>query len=439
MMRVSKKLLISLTSLIIFCGKGTITLSAITEGSATGDSIAIGTSSKTTSDGNISIGKNSKSQGRGSVTIGENAEVSNEVGNETKDGNAGIAIGYGAKVKVKTYGTEGNPDRFASIAIGNSSETTGRNAMAFGYGSKASGSDSISIGVSSKTTGDRSVSLGRRSNAEGDTSLALGVETNAKGNSATAIGYTAKSEGNYSIALGYEAKSKTDSSISIGNSASSVGNKGIAIGFYAKATADDSMAIGESAKAYHKQSVALGYGGATIEDNTISVAYKDPTLAPIKQTILYRKIVGLADGVNDHDAVNVSQLKGLESSLISKTNAFSMTEVKANAGISSAMAMAALPQPTGKGISLGASVGMYMGQTSYALGISGTEGNVRYNINTSLTSKANIGFSAGIGYTFKEKENSKETSEVKSLKSEINSLNETIKQLLNRIEKLEQK
>ena len=116
-----------------------------------------------------------------------------------------------------------------------------------------------------------------------------------------------------------------------------------------------------------------------------------------------------------------------------------MTEVKANAGISSAMAMAALPQPTGKGISLGASVGMYMGQTSYALGVSGTEGNVRYNINTSLTSKANVGFSAGIGYTFKEKEEIKETNEVKLLKSEINNLNETIKQLLNRIEKLEQK
>ena len=123
MMRVSKKILMSLTSLIIFCGKGTITLSAITEGSATGDSIAIGTSSTTTSEGNISIGKNSKSQGRGSVTIGEKAEVSDEAGNATKNGNAGIAIGYGAKVKVKTNGTEGSPDRFASIAIGNESET----------------------------------------------------------------------------------------------------------------------------------------------------------------------------------------------------------------------------------------------------------------------------------------------------------------------------
>ena len=425
-MRVSKKILMSLTSLIIFYSGGTITLATITEGSAT-------------SEGNIAIGKTSKSQGRDSVAIGEKAEVSDEAGNATKNGNAGIAIGYGAKVKVKTNGTEGNPDRFASIAIGNESVTTGRNAMAFGYNSKVSGSDSISIGVSSKTTGNRSVSLGRSSNAEGVTSLALGTEAKAKGESSTAIGYTAKSEGDYSISLGYGTKAKTDSSISIGYSASSEGNKAIAIGFYSKAAADDSMAIGKSAKAYHKQSVALGYGGATIEDNTISVAYKDPTLAPSKQTILYRKIVGLADGVNDHDAVNVSQLKGLESSLISKINAFSMTEVKANAGISSAMAMAALPQPTGKGISLGASVGMYMGQTSYALGVSGTEGNVRYNINTSLTSKANVGFSAGIGYTFKEKEEIKETNEVKLLKSEINNLNETIKQLLNRIEKLEQK
>lgn len=361
MMRVSKKLLISLTSLIVFCGGGTITLANIPEGNATGsDSVAIGNSSTAKGWYSIAAGYNSTANGYSSISIGDFAESGTTDPNDPTEG--------------ETH----------SIAIGSSAKALKKNAIALGAFAKA-GKNSIAIGEDAEALNKHSISLGFGAISQGDTSIAIG---------------------DYSLT---ESKS--------------------------------SVALGEGARTIHNKSVALGYGAVSLEENTISVAYKDPNIAIANQPEepFYRKIVGLADGVNDHDAVNVSQLKGLENSLISKINAFSMTEVKANAGISSAMAMAALPQPTGKGISLGASVGMYMGQTSYALGISGTEGNVRYNINTSLTSKANIGFSAGIGYTFKEKENSKETSEVKSLKSEINSLNETIKQLLNRIEKLEQK
>ena len=331
---------------------------------------------------------------------------------------------------------EGNATGEDSVAIGNSSNAKGWYSIAAGYNSTANGYSSISIGdfAESGTTDPNDPT-------EGETySIAIGSSAKALKKNAIALGAFAKA-GKNAIAIGEDAQALNKHSISLGFGAISQGDTSIAIGDYSITESKNSVALGEGARTIHNKSVALGYGAVSLEENTISVAYKDPNIAIANQPEepFYRKIVGLADGVNDHDAVNVSQLKGLESSLISKINAFSMTEVKANAGISSAMAMAALPQPTGKGISLGASVGMYMGQTSYALGISGTEGNVRYNINTSLTSKANIGFSAGIGYTFKEKENSKETSEVKSLKSEINSLNETIKQLLNRIEKLEQK
>ena len=317
---------------------------------------------------------------------------------------------------------EGSATGEDSVAIGKYSTAKGWYSIATGYNSTANGYASISIGdfAESGTTDPNDPT-------EGETySIAIGSSAKALKKNAIALGAFAKA-GKNSIAIGEDAEALNKHSISLGFGAISQGDTSIAIGDYSLTESKSSVALGEGARTIHNKSVALGYGAVSLEENTISVAYKDPNIAIANQPEepFYRKIVGLADGVNDHDAVNVSQLKG--------------TEVKANAGISSAMAMAALPQPTGKGISLGASVGMYMGQTSYALGISGTEGNVRYNINTSLTSKANIGFSAGIGYTFKEKENSKETSEVKSLKSEINSLNETIKQLLNRIEKLEQK
>lgn len=328
---------------------------------------------------------------------------------------------------------------WATIPEGDTSRSI--DGLAIGQDSVSENMESVAVGIRSKAKGWEAVSIGIDSEALENRAVAIGGSSKALKKYAISLGDSSRAEEVNTIALGSGAMSFKEGAISLGTRAITEGVKSLAIGYSSRTEADYSQALGYGARTIHNKSVALGYGAVSLEENTISVAYKDPDIAIANQPEkpFYRKIVGLADGVNDHDAVNVSQLKGLENSLISKFNAFSMTEVKANAGISSAMAMAALPQPTGKGISLGASVGMYMGQTSYALGVSGTEGNVRYNINTSLTSKANVGFSAGIGYTFKEKEEIKETNEVKLLKSEINNLNETIKQLLNRIEKLEQK
>ena len=321
---------------------------------------------------------------------------------------------------------------WATIPEGDTSGSI--DGLAIGQDSVSENMESVAVGIRSKAKGWEAVSIGIDSEALENRAVAIGGSSKALKKYAISLGDSSRAEEVNTIALGSGAMSFKEGAISLGSRAIAEGVKSLAIGYSSRTEADYSQALGYGARTIHNKSVSL-------EENTISVAYKNPDIAIANQPEkpFYRKIVGLADGVNDHDAVNVSQLKGLENSLISKFNAFSMTEVKANAGISSAMAMAALPQPTGKGISLGASVGMYMGQTSYALGVSGTEGNVRYNINTSLTSKANVGFSAGIGYTFKEKEEIKETNEVKLLKSEINNLNETIKQLLNRIEKLEQK
>ncbi len=328
---------------------------------------------------------------------------------------------------------------WATIPEGDTSRSI--DGLAIGQDSVSEDMESVAVGIRSKAVGWEAVSIGIDSEALENRAVAIGGSSKALKKYAISLGDSSRAEEVNTIALGSGAMSFKEGAISLGTGSIAEGVNSLAIGYSSRTEAEDSQALGYGARTIHNKSVALGYGAVSLEENTISVAYKDPNIAIANQPEkpFYRKIVGLADGVNDHDAVNVSQLKGLENSLISKFNAFSMTEVKANAGISSAMAMAALPQTTGKGISLGASVGMYMGQTSYALGVSGTEGNVRYNINTSLTSKANIGFSAGIGYTFKEKEEIKETNEVKLLKSEINNLNETIKQLLNRIEKLEQK
>ena len=123
-------------------------------------------------------------------------------------------------------------------------------------------------------------------------------EGTATGTDAIAIGSGTVASGDYSIAEGYQAAAS--------------GKLSVAEGYQAVASAENATAIGNGAQATHANSVALGAGSVTAEADSVSVgsggAAGVPATAPA-----YRKIVNVADGVNDHDAVTVGQLnKALE-------------------------------------------------------------------------------------------------------------------------------
>ena len=107
---------------------------------------------------------------------------------------------------------------------------------------------------------------------------------------------------------------------------------GVAIGLTAYAGADNSNAYGFASKATGVRSVALGNESIADEENTVSVGRKettitdDPFYGTYTMPALYRKIVNMADGVDDHDAATVGQVK----SMIAAGGAGSITTEKFN-------------------------------------------------------------------------------------------------------------
>lgn len=89
---------------------------------------------------------------------------------------------------------------------------------------------------------------------------------------------------------------------------------GVAIGLTAYAGGNNSNAYGFASKATAGHSVALGNDSIADEENTVSVGRKettitdDPFYGTYTMPALYRKIVNMADGVDDHDAATVGQV-----------------------------------------------------------------------------------------------------------------------------------
>ena len=100
------------------------------------------------------------------------------------------------------------------------------------------------------------------------------------------------------VALGAGASAEGEYATAIGSFAFAGGDNSTALGSAAAADADSSLALGNGAKATSIHSVALGEGAVTIEENTVSVGSDD----------IQRRIVNVAQGVNERDAVNLMQL-----------------------------------------------------------------------------------------------------------------------------------
>ena len=219
----------------------------------------------------LAIGGNVKANGDSSVVLGKNNEVKN---------------------------------RF-SVGIGNNIVTESDNAVAIGSGSnngkvQALGADSIAIGTRAEATMQSSIAIGRLSKSiTGERGVAIG-------NEAVTTGYAA-------IAIGEKVKANSKNSISMGNGAS--------------AKAEGAIVMGANASAEVKNSVALGEGSTTVSaDGADTTGYltndtvnnsEHGVLSIGNGSTITRRILSVASGTNDTDAVNVKQLKALRNATVS--------------------------------------------------------------------------------------------------------------------------
>ena len=130
------------------------------------------------------------------------------------------------------------------------------------------------------------------------------------------------------VAIGYNSKATGQSAIGIGsNNTTASGHSTIALGNTAKASAAGAIAIGRNSNSALTNSVALGEGSTTTAaDGTATTGYltKDAVNNTDHGVVsvgnggsITRRIISVASGTNDTDAVNVKQLKALRNNTVS--------------------------------------------------------------------------------------------------------------------------
>ncbi|NBI41927.1 hypothetical protein GVX76_00165 [[Haemophilus] felis] len=371
-----------------------------------------------------------------------------EIGKDASAGsgsNFTIAIGYSAKASKTSavaIGYKAEAKSYNDIAIGDDTKATGAHSIAIGELSKAAEQYSTAIGYKANTNGAKSIALGSQSKAEKTNTIAIGAKSNALIDQAIAIGGDTSAAAQHSIVVGYRARTQQgkDFAVAIGRSAQSDAKDGIALGSFSKAEAGLSKngKIGAYSDLNEEEVKAKFIEIEKDTNRNVPEATKirkevstwAPTLGALSigdfNEGYTRQIQNVAAGTENTDAVNVAQLKKLEENTDKKivkidrrvtvlenlekrmthsTNRLAKEIQTANAGVSSAMAMAAIGKisPSSKSrFAVGAGVGSYNDAKSVAIGVSGINRsrNVIYNANLSINNEDKVGAAAGILFQF---------------------------------------
>ena len=239
------------------------------------DSVAIGTEALANAVTGIAIGNKAESNAIGSVVVGNNAGkgmvgdllgakgshvvIGDNAGHDI-DGQQNIAIGYKTGKAVKSdhnvaIGSE------AGTNIGSTGNTSEGKNVSIGY--HANKNDAVVARIQSTAIGSETIAA--------DDAVAIGYQASANDNGATAIGFNARATGAASVAIGQGARSE-----------------------------DGNIALGNSSVATAAMNTGTGYlTGQAKPRNVVSVG----------DTGALRRIVNVADGSADQDAVTVAQLK----------------------------------------------------------------------------------------------------------------------------------
>ena len=340
------------------------------QSNATGTAaVAYGNQAQATADSTVAVGDQSKATGANATAVGKSSEASQDsalaAGNGASASAAGaVAAGKNASasgvqsIAIGSAGTDAAEAPTASgtqsIAIGSKTVANSGNAIAIGSSAKATGTGAVSIGLSTFAKEHGATAIGTNVNVETNKAVGIGFDINVRQAGATNIGYKSDNYANqavavgarnsvdanaqYGTAVGYFTRVTAKNAVAIGSSNDNNGNSdvgkvlasgvsAVAIGTSAHAEAENAIGIGTKAKAALANSVALGEGSTTTEaDGTATTGYltKDAVNNSAHGVVsvgnggsITRRIISVASGTNDTDAVNVKQLKALRNDTVS--------------------------------------------------------------------------------------------------------------------------
>ena len=334
---------------------------------------------------------------------------------------------------------------FQSLAIGNYNRIYGFNAVGLGNGVRANGTDSIAIGKASRAWLDESIAMGSQAVTAKKRSIALGRYATTLSEDSIAIGNRA------------EISSKADSSMVLGAWSRVNDKNSVAIGVYSSTEGRGAAIDGTSA--FSGDEVKAAQGVVSVGTEGYSMQFDNDSL-PIPE--MKRRIVNVAGGIKDTDAVNVKQLKAitnvlgytpeeietLNSTIGSKPESIrnqidtvrSMAETAndtaktAGASAIALSALKALPYDGTDRTQVMAGVGQFKGMKGLALGLGHYQNKDRfYNVGLSLaghTVSWNAGASFRIGKSEQEVVRSDYEMRIQQLEEKNAELERKVNQLL---------
>ncbi|MFY1840861.1 YadA-like family protein [Achromobacter xylosoxidans] len=210
----------------------------------------------------------------------------------------------------------------------------------------------------------------------------------APGSRAVAVGSNAQATGANAVATGAGAEARGAGSAALGAGAKAQASGSVAVGVNAAATAPGSVALGEGAQATRANTVSVGTAGAERQITNVAAATHDTDAVNLRQAIRTSRQAAqqAAREARRHTDNRVAQLR--------RDN---------NAGVASAMAMAALPSTSSPGKSMFAvGAATYDSQSAVAMGVSARSrsGAWVYRMSFSGSTAGQTGASVGVTFAW---------------------------------------
>ncbi|WP_249961243.1 YadA-like family protein [Histophilus somni] len=321
------------------------------------DSIGVGNTVQAINTGSMVFGANSFAGGRGSLALGDHTFANIKMDEKFNDkgitktgfglGDATAAL-HEDQLDIEKLYEKGHTQEIQDLGkkyfLAKTTKQKGTGELKAEQSRDKNGlpnQGAVAIGSYSVALGDNAISLGRFSYTKGDNSLALGRFAFAQKDSSFSIGNFSRALGEKSVAFGTQTLVEADESMALGIGTKVLGEMPVELmnaenkkqknrkNSKFKIPVKNAMAIGNGAEASFSDSIALGVNSVT--DYTETEMAKDgwaPKYAislPSSEKIGYlsvggknaeRRIVNVAPGASDTDAVNVSQLRSLEEAIL---------------------------------------------------------------------------------------------------------------------------
>ena len=413
---------------------------------------AIGTAASALANETVAIGQAAKASGQNSNAYGSQANAS---------GTSSLAVGTGSVASSDS-----------AVAIGNDSTVTGGSAVAIGASATSTGKWSTALGDSANAKGEKSVALSKDSYAKDDNSVALGSGTITRSatqeNTATVNGITYSGfAGNTPVAVVSVGSDKTEtytppdhstpgrtvtitphtrqiinvgageisaaSTDAINGSqlymvADQVGKNKTRIDNIRQRTSDVKVKAGDNIdvkEVYDDANQVKTYTVSTKKDikaNSYTINNSNIKIDQNGINAGNKKVINVANGENDNDAVNVSQLNKVKHDVANNTkniatntqNIANNTKAintlnkkvhdvdrKSRAGIAGVAAIASAPSARKDGKSMvSTGVAHHRGESAIAIKASRNSDNGHWssNVNGAADTRGQWTVGAGVGY-----------------------------------------